>query len=79
MIDDTEIPPTKKTIESWAVEKGLCSSMRIVHAKQPATLMQVPDWRCAATKACSRWPTGLEVTELEFDEAVQRALSIAVK
>jgi hypothetical protein len=72
---------TKKTIEAWAIEKGYSTSVRVVDpsGRKPASIVATPDWRFAALKALQRWPTGLEVTEFEFDEAAQRALNIAVQ
>lgn len=71
----------KKTVEAWAIEKGFCEFVRVVDpgGRKPAIVMQRPNWRFAAIKACSRWPAGLEVTEQEFAEAAERALSIALK
>lgn len=44
--------------------------------EQWAEAKKTPDWLLAATKASADWPMGREVTETEFDEAVDRALNL---
>lgn len=51
-------PPVRKPVESWAAAKK--------HTERNA-------WKFAAARAGERWPHGFEVTEAEYDEAVDRA------
>jgi hypothetical protein len=44
-----------------------------------AELKKLPDWQFAAAKAHENWPQGFEVTEEEFDQAVQAACGIALR
>jgi hypothetical protein len=51
--------------------------------KQPiekwAEQKQLPAWEFAAAKAHESWPLGFEVTEEEFDQAVQAACGVALR
>ena len=51
--------------------------------KQPvetwAEQKKVSAWQFAAAKAHEAWPQGLEVTEEEFDQAIQSACGIALR
>ena len=40
---------------------------------------KLPAWKFAAAKAHEAWPQGFEVTEEEFDEAVQAACGVALR
>ena len=51
--------------------------------KQPvetwAEQKKLPAWQFAAARAHEAWPQGFEVTEEEFDQAVQSACGIALR
>jgi len=40
---------------------------------------KLPAWKFAAAKAHEGWPQSFEVTEEEFDEAVQAACGVALR
>jgi hypothetical protein len=54
----------KKPAEQWAETKK--------HTGRAA-------WKFAAARAAENWPVGAELTESEYDAAVNRALNVAVK
>jgi hypothetical protein len=51
--------------------------------KQPiekwAEQKKLPAWMFAAAKAHENWPQGFEVTEEDFDQAVQAACGVALR
>jgi len=40
---------------------------------------KLPAWQVAAARAFEAWPQGVEVTEEEFDRAVQAACGVALR
>lgn len=71
-----ELP--KLTVEQWAERKGF-SPERQPSAPAPAgniplgSPMNPKFWMFAGARALSRWPQGAEVTEAEFDAAIEQA------
>jgi hypothetical protein len=68
----------KQTVESWATAKGMLPEM-LASGPAPAgtiplgSLVNSEFWRFAGARALLRWPEGAEVTEAEFDAAVEQA------
>lgn len=69
-------PAPKQTVEHWAALKGF-SPERLPSAPAPAgniplgSPMNPKFWMFAGAKAGMKWPEGAEVTEAEFDAAIQ--------
>ena len=88
MDDDKPHEDTKKTVEAWAQDKGMLPQFI---EQPPVPAGRMPDGtprvairpplsneayvKFAAAKAYAGWPIGKEVTEKEFDEAVDRAMN----
>lgn len=72
-------PPStgKRTVEEWAEQKGMLPQFFVVTAaagRLPvAPRHNAEFWRFAGARALSGWPIGAEVTESEFDAAVESA------
>lgn len=73
-------PPARaevRTAEAWAEAKGLYPEFREVHApfsRADATPIREHNpqfWRFAGAKAGCGWPVGKELTEAEFDAAIE--------
>jgi hypothetical protein len=67
----------KKQVEVWAAEKGMYPQFLPVPAPQKGQIPEAPRTNpkygeFAAAQAGSRWPQGAEVTEAEFDAAVEK-------
>jgi hypothetical protein len=72
-----------KTIETWAEAKGYLPEWQTIPARlgphRTTTRKQNPKFvRFAMAKAHRRWPEGFEVTEEEFDLAVQEAAGVTL-
>lgn len=70
-------PAIKLAAETWAERKGMLPQLVNVPARAghlPVAPRHNPEfWRFAAARALSNWPIGAEVTEAEFDAAVETA------
>lgn len=70
-----------RTAEQWAEAKGMFPhfipvASPFARADALPTLQHNPQfWRFAATRAGMGWPIGKELTEAEFDAAVETAMS----
>jgi hypothetical protein len=70
-------PAPKKTVEEWALAAGMLPEHFVVPA--PAGHLPVAPrhnpkfWMFNGARAGSRWPQGAEVTEAEFDAAIEKA------
>jgi hypothetical protein len=69
----------KKAVEEWATAKGMMPQWVIQPAiRQGQYLVAVPPshnpeyWKFAAAKGGENWTIGAEVTESDFDAAVER-------
>lgn len=73
----TKAGDEKKPVEVWAHEKGMLpEKLAPIAAFNAAPLgsgVNPRFWMFAAAKAGSNWPIGAEVTEQEFDAAVEKA------
>lgn len=66
----------KKTVETWAEEKGLLPQIENLSGRG------IPNpefWRFAAAKAFCGWPVGRELTEKDFNEAVIAACNQTIR
>jgi len=75
MSDDTFdiiAPAPKRTAEQWAEAKGFVPLL-IGTRENPSF------WKWAAAKAMLRWPIGAELTEAEFDAAIEAAANVEIK
>lgn len=71
----------KKTIEEWATDRGLLPAMLPMRAQvgRLAAQSERPNPRhhlFAMAKTHQGWPVGAEVTEEEFDQAVEEAQNL---
>jgi hypothetical protein len=74
----------KKTVERWATEKGFLPAMFQDAAAHPRAIPPAPrpnpeTWRFNGARAGSKWPEGAEVTESEFDAAIETATHGAIR
>ncbi len=73
--------PDSRTAEQWAEAKGMLPEFVPIAApfapagSQPGLQHNPSYWRFAATRVGMGWPIGKELTEAEFDSAVETALS----
>ena len=67
----------KLTVEAWAEAKGMLPEHFVVPAaagRLPVAPRYNPRfWMFSGARAVSKWPIGAEVTEAEFDAAVEAA------
>ena len=67
----------RKPVEIWANLKGMLPEMIPAPPAPKGMIPEAPRWNpkyseFAAAKAGSRWPIGAELTEAEFDAAVEK-------
>jgi hypothetical protein len=84
MDDETVTTAGKKTVEVWAEAKGMLPEyLKVktrVGGREAFARKQNPKFvDFAMAKAHARWPEGKEVTEKEFDEAVQGAAQVGAR
>jgi len=71
MNDDDET----KTVEEWARAKG-----HLVVLPDGKPDPRAPDyWRFAAAKAGNNWPIGKELTEAQYDAAIDAAGKVEIR
>jgi hypothetical protein len=73
---DVKPAPVRKPAEEWARAKGHAKASRQGRATVMAPEL---DWRFAAAKAHENWPQGVELTEADYDRAVQAATSVTLR
>jgi len=68
-----------KTVEAWATEKGMLPPFvdgARMSPRLPPNQVRNPDyWKFAAARAFKAWPEGRELTESDFDAAVDAAIN----
>lgn len=70
----------RQTVEHWAKEKGYLPEWQATKAKARVGRHEVPGrrqnpqfYRFAQARAVNHWPEGHEITEAEFDQAIEDA------
>jgi hypothetical protein len=75
---------TTRTVEQWAEQKQMLPKMLVRNARvgrrEATTQVVNPRYgEFAAAKAMHAWPEGRELTEAEFDEAIEATKKIEVR
>ena len=71
--------PASEVLEAPAPAVASAAPVSLCPFEDWAKAKKIPDWKLAATRAFASWPAGREVTEADFDQAVQRACSVAMR
>lgn len=77
MDEDTKAPPAseqgsivRRPVEDWATAKGHLEPTD--HAKRRGSFYTHVPWQFQAAKLVEKWPEGHELTEDEYDAAIER-------
>lgn len=65
-------PAPKRTVEYWAGVKGIAEPF-IGRRENPSF------WKYAAARVMLKWPIGAELTESDFDAAIEAAANVEIK